>query len=215
MFCGDALGQCPFTERNSKGEGIPAVVVDEEVYRLLPSLLIATVDKFAQMPWKGETQMLFGRVNTFCPRHGYGSPDLSCTESHRAASGLPATRTVPAGPLRPPDLIIQDELHLISGPLGTLVGLYETPIDRLCEWEAHGQSVRPKLVASTASGQKICARHSIILLEPGETAAVNDAGSSGTELLISGPAPTRPSGAEQNAVRQQAAIWAGYRDKGW
>jgi hypothetical protein len=70
-------------------------------------------------------------------------------------------------------------------------------------------------VASTASGQKICARHSIILLEPGETAAVNDAGSSGTELLISGPAPTRPSGAEQNAVRQQAAIWAGYRDKGW
>lgn len=151
MFCGDALGQCPFTERNSKGEGIPAVVVDEEVYRLLPSLLIATVDKFAQMPWKGETQMLFGRVNSFCPRHGYGSPDLFCTESHRAAGGLPATHTVPAGPLRPPDLIIQDELHLISGPLGTLVGLYETAIDRLCEWEAHGQSVRPKLVASTAT----------------------------------------------------------------
>jgi hypothetical protein len=28
-------------------------VVDEEIYRLLPALLIATVDKFAQMPWKG------------------------------------------------------------------------------------------------------------------------------------------------------------------
>jgi hypothetical protein len=76
MFCGDTLGQCPFTERNSGGEGIPAVVVDEEVYRLLPSLLIATVDKFAQMPWKGETQMLFGRVSSYCPRHGYGSPEL-------------------------------------------------------------------------------------------------------------------------------------------
>jgi len=151
VFCGDALGQCPFTERNSGGEGIPAVVVDEEVYRLLPSLLIATVDKFAQMPWKGETQMLFGRVSSYCPRHGYGSPELTCGESHRAAGALPATRTVPAGPLRPPDLIIQDELHLISGPLGTLVGLYETAIDHLCEWEAHGQRVRPKLVASTAT----------------------------------------------------------------
>jgi hypothetical protein len=151
MFCGDPLGQCPFTERNSGGEGIPAVVVDEEVYRLLPSLLIATVDKFAQMPWKGETQMLFGRVNSYCPRHGYGSPELTCGESHREAGALPATRTIPAGPLRPPDLIIQDELHLISGPLGTLVGLYETAVDQLCEWEAHGQRVRPKLVASTAT----------------------------------------------------------------
>jgi len=151
IFCGDALGQCPFTERNSGGDGIPAVVVDDEVYHLLPSLLIATVDKFAQMPWKGETQMLFGRVNSYCPRHGYGSPELACPSSHQAAGSLPATRTVPAGPLRPPDLIIQDELHLISGPLGTLVGLYETAVDRLCEWEAHGQRVRPKLVASTAT----------------------------------------------------------------
>jgi hypothetical protein len=119
------------------------VVVDEEVYRLLPALLIATVDKFAQMPWKGETQMLFGRVNSYCPRHGYGSPELSCPESHRAGRWAASHAHHPAGPLRPPDLIIQDELHLISGPLGTLVGLYETAVDRLCEWEAHGQRVRP------------------------------------------------------------------------
>ena len=42
---------------------MPILVVDEEIYRKLPSLLIATVDKFAQMPWKGETQMLFGQVD--------------------------------------------------------------------------------------------------------------------------------------------------------
>ena len=56
-------GACPFTRRNSPGEGLPVVVVDEEIYRLLPALVIATVDKFAQMPWKGATQALFGRVS--------------------------------------------------------------------------------------------------------------------------------------------------------
>lgn len=126
-------------------------MVDEEIYRRLPALLIATVDKFAQMPWKGETQMLFGKVNGCCQRHGYRSPEIEDTDTHRATDKHPAAQTVPAGPLRPPDLIIQDELHLISGPLGTLVGLYETAIDHLCTWEANGQKVRPKVIASTAT----------------------------------------------------------------
>ena len=59
--CSDTSGQCAFTPRNSPGEGLPVVVVDEEIYRLLPSLVIATVDKFAQMPWKGRVQRCSGR----------------------------------------------------------------------------------------------------------------------------------------------------------
>lgn len=150
--CGDKFGQCLFSKRQAPEEGLPIVVVDEEIYRRLPTLLIATVDKFAQMPWKGEVQMLFGQVNGYCERHGFRSPEIEDTDSHpKTRTGLPPARTIDQNPLRPPDLIIQDELHLISGPLGTLVGLYETAIDNLCTWEVDGKKVRPKLLASTAT----------------------------------------------------------------
>jgi Helicase conserved C-terminal domain len=150
-YCGDRLGHCPFSERQAPGEGLPVVVVDEEIYRLLPAMLVATVDKFAQMPWNGATQMLFGQVDALCPRHGFRSPEIEDADSHPARAPYPATKTIPAQPLRPPDLIIQDELHLISGPLGTLVGLYETAVDRLATWEVDGKLVRPKVIASTAT----------------------------------------------------------------
>jgi hypothetical protein len=143
---------CEFNQRNAKSEGLPVVVVDEEVYRRLPSLLIATVDKFAQMPWKGETQMLFGKVNGYCPRHGFRSPDVDDADRHNAhKNGLPAVNSEERGNLRPPDLIIQDELHLITGPLGTLVGLYETAVDGLSSWEYQGKVVRSKVIASSAT----------------------------------------------------------------
>jgi hypothetical protein len=151
IYCGDKYGRCPFTERRAQYEGLPAVVVDEEIYRLLPALVIGTVDKFAQMPWRGPVETLFGRVIGRCERHGFRSPDLEDSDSHPKRGPFRAAKTLPAGPLRPPDLIIQDELHLIAGPLGTMVGLYETAIDRLCAWEVDGQEVRPKVIASTAT----------------------------------------------------------------
>ena len=157
LYCSDPFGNCPFTEAGSPGEGIPVVTVDDELYRLLPAFVISTADKFAQLPWKGPLHLLFGRVSRCCTRHGYRSPDLDKVgqreerNSHQRTGTLPSATTVDCGPLRPPDLIIQDELHLIAGPLGTLVGLYETAIDRLASWAINGQVVRPKVIASTAT----------------------------------------------------------------
>jgi hypothetical protein len=157
ITCGDPKGRCPFTARRSGGEGIPVVTVDEEIYRLLPDLVISTADKFAQLPWQGATTALFGRVTSRCSRHGFRSADLDVFGDHREANSHPAAGDLPKAstsdclPRRPPDLIIQDELHLIAGPLGSLFGLYETAIDELASWTVDGVQCRPKVVASTAT----------------------------------------------------------------
>ncbi len=142
---------CEFSASHSE-LGLPALVVDEEIYRNPPSLLLATVDKFAQMAWNGRIQSLYGRVLRRCPRHGFLSTGEKHPNSHNETRGFPAV-TVAAveKPLAPPDLIIQDELHLISGPLGTLVGIYETVVEGLCGREHDGKRVRPKIIASTAT----------------------------------------------------------------
>ncbi len=132
--------QCEFAARNHP-DGIPVVFVDEQVYRELPCFLIGTVDKFAMLPWRGEAGKLFGKVTGRSGRVFYNPLD----------GKLPPTATkLPRGAL-PPDLIVQDELHLISGPLGTLVGLYETAVDYLSTRELEGHSVRPKVIAATAT----------------------------------------------------------------
>jgi hypothetical protein len=153
LHCSDPEGDCPFSRRQSPDEGLPVLTVDEEIYRLTPALVIGTVDKFAQLPWKAATSTLFGLVDERCARHGWRNPDFDgfCRSRHPRTGALPAAVPEPALRLRPPDLVIQDELHLISDALGSLVGLFETVVDRLASRTTDGRVVRPVLVASTAT----------------------------------------------------------------
>ena len=157
IYCGDKKGRCEFSKgRSSKHAhpGLPVVVVDEEIYHRPPSMMIATVDKFAMMAWRGETRTLFGRATSECPRHGLLWPEASCSGNHPARGGLPSTKAQTIKPVRPPDLIIQDEFHLISGPLGTMVGLYEAAVDELSTWNVDDVAIKPKIIASTATVRK-------------------------------------------------------------
>lgn len=132
--------------RFSRDNPLPVLAVDEPIYRRLPCFLIATVDKFAAMPWTGPVGAFFGRVQRY-DKHGFYGP---CDPTEGAL--LPAALKVDgATRLFPPDLVIQDELHLISGPMGTMVGLYEAALDELCSRREGDHKIRPKIVASTAT----------------------------------------------------------------
>lgn len=132
---------CAFSRGNNP-EGLPLLFVDEQIYRELPCFVVATVDKLAMLPWRGRTGALFGKV------HSRSAKAFSSTmDSPGPAKGH---TPLPEG-LLPPELIVQDELHLISGPLGTMVGLYETAIQELCAREVDGKRIAPKIIASTAT----------------------------------------------------------------
>jgi len=122
----------------SRDVSLPILGVDEPIYRRLPCFLIATVDKFAAMPWTGQVGAFFGLVDRYDSDGFYGPCD-------------PGRGKALSGALPAPDLVIQDELHLISGPLGTMVGLYESALDELCTRTSDGHRVRPKIIASTAT----------------------------------------------------------------
>ena len=138
---------CDFSAARSNNQGVPVVVVDDEIYRTCPSLVVATVDKFARIPFKGQTRGLFGLRDRYSPTYGHLS------EAHGDTVGGRKLRDAsPAPRLLPPELIIQDELHLISGPLGTMVGLYETVVDYASSLMPEGATrIPPKVIASTAT----------------------------------------------------------------
>ena len=104
-------------------EGLPVRLCDEDIYNNPPTLLFGTVDKFASIAHKVSTTKM--------------------VDDSRRLFGRGKNHSV-----LPPDLIIQDELHLLLGPLGSAVSLFECAIDQLCSRE---DGTRPKIISSTAT----------------------------------------------------------------
>lgn len=130
---GKVFFECENTKCEYTGQVLPLQVVDEYLYETPPTLLLGTVDKFAMIPWKKEAGHFFG----------FRESDSQWSR------------------ITPPELIIQDELHLIAGPLGTMVGLYETMVQTLCNNyglraapflpDEDAAFIAPKIVASSAT----------------------------------------------------------------
>lgn len=143
-----------------RGMPIPAYTVDEQIYGKCPSLIISTVDKFARMPFDARTGNLFGNVTHHSEMIGFQRGGAGGKSAGPDELIRPNTRTVRIERLPAPTMIIQDELHLIEGPLGSMVGFYETVIDRLMSEGLSRDSnefecrFRPKYIASTATIRK-------------------------------------------------------------
>lgn len=128
--------------------GIPVYVVDNEVYRYLPSIIVGTIDKLAGMGNQRKMSLIFGDVDGKCADHGYYK-DKCCQKDCRDRELLGPG--VPKG-LSGPTLFVQDELHLLKEGLGTFDGHYETFVQELRR--QRGESVPLKVIASSATIEK-------------------------------------------------------------
>ncbi|MDA8008873.1 MAG: DISARM system helicase DrmA, partial [Alphaproteobacteria bacterium] len=129
----------PFRKNNSTlfSDRIPinAFTSDYQVYENAPTVLISTSDKFARPPFEPKASTVFGNIEYHHMRYGYS----------RNLKSMP--RGIKIMQLRRPDMILQDELHLTDGPLGSMMGIYESAVDELCSQNSY----KVKYVASTAT----------------------------------------------------------------
>jgi hypothetical protein len=138
---------CYFSEA---GVTMPVYLVDEEIYAKCPTIIISTVEKFARLPWSEQVGLMFGKTDRYCTRCGHIAVGEKHTK-HRAAAGIQACSETDCKLFYTPELIIQDELHLITGPLGTIYGGYETVVEEMCAFERDGKKIKPKYIVSTAT----------------------------------------------------------------
>jgi hypothetical protein len=124
---------------------LPVFVVDNEVYRFLPTVIVGTIDKLAGLGNQRKVSLLLGQVTGRCSLHGYYNAKCcqkDCSDKRRL------NQSIPSG-LSGPTLFVQDELHLLKEGLGTFDGHYETFLHEVLR--RGGQEVPVKIIASSAT----------------------------------------------------------------
>ncbi len=129
--CSFSFGLGRISRKRQDQGPIPVCLSDETIYQHPPALLFGTVDKFAQLAHKVNGQ-----------NNGRNSDSRRIFGTGNWEQGKPQDGYLP------PDLIIQDELHLLLGPLGSAVALFESAVNQLCTRE---DNTRPKIISSTAT----------------------------------------------------------------
>lgn len=101
---------------------LPLIIVDNEIYRYLPSIVVSTIDKMAMLGTSNDFKMLFGQVKKRCPIHGFtGTTRCSCAMCSGKTLEMVGLLKDPI-----PTLFIQDEMHLVKESLGTFDAHYES-----------------------------------------------------------------------------------------
>lgn len=149
---------------------LPLYVVDHDVYRYLPSVLLGSLDKVSVMGFQPRFANIFGNMTTQCSVHGPGYSDRCpekdiCEESDNLSELEPGTRAdrdaTYFDPI--PSLHLVDEVHLLNEELGTFAGHYETAYLEFCNLASSWQDqddpsveggVEPKVLTSTATISK-------------------------------------------------------------
>ncbi|MEW6141267.1 MAG: helicase-related protein [Thermodesulfobacteriota bacterium] len=124
---------------------IPVYIVDNEIYRYLPSVMVGTIDKLAGLGNQRKFALLFGQTDGRCSEHGYYKGcccQKDCTDENRLQQNVQPT-------LSGPTLFVQDELHLLKEGLGTFDGHYETFAQEL--QRDFGETHALKIIASSAT----------------------------------------------------------------
>jgi hypothetical protein len=124
---------------------LPVHVVDNDLFRYLPSVVVGTIDKLASLGNQRKMALILGRVTGRCRIHGYCC-QVCCQKNCRDVSLI--SLGVPRG-ISGPTLFVQDELHLLKEGLGTFDAHYETFVQELLR--TFGQAAPLKIIASSAT----------------------------------------------------------------
>jgi hypothetical protein len=136
------------------GRALPMYVVDQEVFRFLPTVVVGTLDKAASIGLQQAMRGLVGPPRSLCPVPWHGFTYAQRTLSPNGClvpncQGGPALSPLPMEPKRfAPSLRLQDELHLLRDSLGAVDSHYESLLDHL-QQELCG--TQTKVVASSAT----------------------------------------------------------------